>query len=154
MYYFAYGVTLDEEEMLFRCPDSRFVGNGILENYRFIINELGDPTVIRDDSAGVYGVVWDIHENRLKDLDHWEEADNAIFTREMVPISLYNITLENVFIYIAVNSTPGRPRTDYMDTIIAAGTEYCFPPEYIDHLRTWADKLIETANEPPNDLQD
>ena len=120
MYYFAYAATLDEEEMLLRCPDARFVGNGMLENYRFIVNKLGDPTVIRDDSSIVYGVVWNIDKKILKDLDHWEEADNNIYVRETVAISLYTITLDNVLIYIAENNTPGAPRKDYMDIIIAA----------------------------------
>ena len=140
MYYFAFGSTLEEKELFTWCPEARFVGNALLDDYQFLINELGSATVIHADSSLVYGVVWDISDAEMVALDRVEGVDKQCAFRETVSVHLNRATLGKVFIHISSNSTPGIPEENYIDGIIEAAIGYCFPPEYIEQLRRWKKK--------------
>ncbi|KAF7907216.1 uncharacterized protein EAF01_004803 [Botrytis porri] len=44
--YFAYGSNLSLTQMQTRCPDSTYIGMGVLQNYRWIVNQRGYANVV------------------------------------------------------------------------------------------------------------
>lgn len=44
--YFAYGSNLSLAQMKMRCPDSIFVGMGLLQDYRWIVNQRGYANIV------------------------------------------------------------------------------------------------------------
>ncbi|OGL47495.1 MAG: hypothetical protein A2161_11915 [Candidatus Schekmanbacteria bacterium RBG_13_48_7] len=140
MYYFAYGSNLDEKQMVFRCPEARFVGIALLENHRFIINDRGVATVITDAASVVHGTVWELNETDLKSMDAFEGVQERLYDRKTVSVILAKTVLGNVLIYAATDSKPGLPRKNYMEKIIKAAIGYNFPADYIDQLKTWTKK--------------
>ena len=139
MYYFAYGIYMVQNEIVVPCPEARFVGDGLLDNHKFLINQFGDATIIRDDESIVYGIIWDTSENEAKTLDAFEGVQFNNKYREFTAIDLGNRKrLATVLVHIAKNSTPGTPKKKYIKSIIKAARDNSFPVTYIDQLRSWA----------------
>jgi gamma-glutamylcyclotransferase (GGCT)/AIG2-like uncharacterized protein YtfP len=72
MLYFAYGSNMWREQMIKRCPDHRYIGNGIFQGYRWIISERGYAYIIKSESDEVHGVVYEISDTDEKRLDRYE----------------------------------------------------------------------------------
>ncbi|KAF7954986.1 uncharacterized protein EAE97_000245 [Botrytis byssoidea] len=51
--YFAYGSNLSHAQMQTRCPDSTYVGMGILQNHRWIVNQRGYANIVFCGDSGV-----------------------------------------------------------------------------------------------------
>ncbi|TGO36988.1 hypothetical protein BHYA_0109g00240 [Botrytis hyacinthi] len=51
--YFAYGSNLLHTQMKTRCPDSTYVGVGVLQNYRWIVNRRGYANIVFCGDSGV-----------------------------------------------------------------------------------------------------
>jgi len=129
---------MHQEKIVVPCPEARFIGDGLLDNYQFIINQFGDASIIRNDESIVYGIVWDISENEVKVLDAFENVSDTNTVKEFVSIDLVNRKrLDTVLVHIARNSVPGKPKRKYIKSIINAATEYGFPAKYIEELRLW-----------------
>ncbi|TGO66710.1 hypothetical protein BELL_0938g00010 [Botrytis elliptica] len=50
--YFAYGSNLSLKQMKTRCPDSTYVGTGVLQNYRWIVNQRGYANIVFCGDSG------------------------------------------------------------------------------------------------------
>lgn len=70
MYYFAYGSNMNQDDMAYRCPGAVKAGNGMLWDYTLVERQFADI----DYKAGswVDGVLWEISEDNLRSLDHYE----------------------------------------------------------------------------------
>lgn len=55
MLYFAYGSNMWMDQMLGRCPGSRFIGRGVLHGYRWQINERGYANIVKYSEAKAGG---------------------------------------------------------------------------------------------------
>ena len=67
--YFAYGSNMDVEQMRVRCPGSQILGTARLDGYRFRINRRGVATVVAEEGAVAWGVVWDLTREDERTLD-------------------------------------------------------------------------------------
>ena len=78
MYYFAYGSNLNRKQMLERCPGSKPGFVATLHNYKLIFVGWsrkwrgGVATIKRFSGERVAGVVYDISESCLRQLDRYE----------------------------------------------------------------------------------
>ncbi len=77
MLYFAYGSNLDWQRMLGRCPSARFVCVATLPKHAFAFTRkcqkgYGVMDIKPDDSAEVWGVVYEIDEIDVERLDKAE----------------------------------------------------------------------------------
>lgn len=74
--YFAYGSNMDLDQMDFRCPDAKVVGNVRLEGYRLIFcsrnRDSGVATILPEKDSHVDGVLWRITGDCEKSLDRYE----------------------------------------------------------------------------------
>lgn len=71
-YYFAYGSNMTESQIMFRCPDSTFIGITKLINKSFYIDARGVASIKNKPESHVYGAVWTLSHNGLCNLDTHE----------------------------------------------------------------------------------
>ena len=71
-FYFAYGSNMNQEQMEYRCQNSRPLGKVSLLGYRFIINSRGVATIIPHNYSTVNGVLWLLNLKHEFTLDYFE----------------------------------------------------------------------------------
>lgn len=141
MRYFAYGSNMNLEQMAFRCPGATVVGAAQLPSHRIrFVNDAGGfdggvATIVADDDAEVWGVVWEISGEHLKALDEWEaypvaydRFDTAVFTPEPMTAIVYQATM--------LREEP--PAERYLGGIVRGAVANGLPQEYVERLRRWA----------------
>jgi gamma-glutamylcyclotransferase (GGCT)/AIG2-like uncharacterized protein YtfP len=129
---FAYGANIIAADMAQRCPAAREVQTAALPGWRFAIMENGYATLLPDARSRVVGVLWSITPRCERDLDDFEGVDRGLYRREV-------LTIEGTpaLVYLASSTSPGRPRTGYLEPIIAAAQARAFPADYLEELRRW-----------------
>lgn len=134
--YFAYGANLDPLGMARRCPRSRPLGHARLDDHRFRIMHQGYATVVPSPGAVVYGVLWDLAPEDLGGLDAFEEVDDGLYRRDVLPVhhAMQRIT---AMVYLAGSTTVGAPCPGYMEAVVSAALEWSLPTPYLAELRGW-----------------
>jgi len=138
IYYFAYGANMNFNTFLERCSGAKFVDAGILLKHRFSINSRGVATVLMDESALVYGILWMITPEHMRMLDWYEGVHEGYYTRQTLSIEYESTRDQNVncLVYVATEDTQGFPREEYLEDIIYWARKYRFPLNYVEHLIT------------------
>ena len=134
--YFAYGLNLDRVEMGHRCPGAEYVGRARLAHHAFRINRRGVATVVGSRGTEVHGALWLVADGHLRLLDQFEGVDFGLYVRQRREIH-FETSTPQAHIYVATDMRGGSPRSDYLETIIAAAEELGLPSVYIDELRKW-----------------
>ena len=137
--YFAYGANMDFEKMNERCSDAILISSCVLEGYRFIINNYGVASILKDPASKVYGLLWEISQDDEDLLDFFEGVKGGWYSKENVSVLIDGYCENNVLVYIASNNTPGQPIEDYFLNIIDNAMKHEFPNAYVDYLtsRCW-----------------
>ena len=71
-----------------RCPESKFIGLGILRGWKWFINNRGYANVVRSPEDLVYGLVYQISPSDEASLDKAEDVPWA-YTKETMKIELH-----------------------------------------------------------------
>jgi len=138
--YFAYGSNLLHRQMEERCPGSSFVGAGVLEGYRFFINERGYANIVPDLGSRVYGGIYRMTDADIASLDQWEGVATGCYEKETVTVT----TTENGeefdgLVYIDPRIEPGSPREGYLEKILQGAQDCGLPSDYIRFLMSFGD---------------
>ncbi len=121
-------------QMSVRCPDAVVVvGPAMLTGYSFLITTHGVATVVQSPGSVVHGIVWEISDRDLGNLDRYEGVP-SFYVRETTFVEAKGELLP-AMIYFAVDSTPGEPREGYLEGIVAAAVEHGLPAGYVQMLR-------------------
>lgn len=135
--YFAYGMNMHVPEMGVRCAGAVPVANAVLCDHRFGINPRGVATVVPEAGSVVHGLVWDLDDRHLSDLDVFEGVQVGNYVREVRRVEVIEGTGEDAFVYFATDPTPGRPRPGYLELVVEAATDLGLPADYLAELRSW-----------------
>lgn len=132
-YYFAYGSNMDETQMKQRCPSAELIDKVYIDGYRFLINERGVATIVRDVSKTVYGTLWLITKEDENSLDRHEGVgQHHYFKMEVETLSIDNPGKSYYSLaYIAYNCNNGKPRDGYLERVIEAARMHGIKEEYI-----------------------
>lgn len=136
-YYFAYGSNMDQAQMNQLCPKAVLVGIARLPGCRFIINTRGVATVVPETPSEVYGILWIITKVDEQALDKHEGVKWGTYKKMAVDVEISTEKLALALIYVASDSTPGSPRDNYMEKLVAAAEQHGLPDKYIEELRLW-----------------
>jgi gamma-glutamylcyclotransferase (GGCT)/AIG2-like uncharacterized protein YtfP len=82
IYYFAYGMNTNLDQMTQRCPKAQLIGPAVLPGYRFRFAGCAD--IVEDDASHVDGVLWYITEDCLAALDVLEGYPAFYNSREVL----------------------------------------------------------------------
>ena len=149
MLYFAYGSNMNSVQMKERCPSATFVCQAKLPSHHlaFTLKSLerrcGVADISYDESKDVWGVVYELPENELRDLDKDESF------RPGRPDDQNKYTRENHYVWpdgdakraLLVSLYRGHPQLDpplpsrdYKKLIVEGARQWKLPPEYIREL--------------------
>ena len=125
MLYFAYGSNLDADQMKRRCPSSRFVDIGRLENHALTFSGYSArwrgavATIVKHRGAATPGVLYSLEPEDLDALDSFEGHPFAYRRcRKMVRDSDDRRVLAHV--YVLGRPDPVPPGVEYFRTIQSA----------------------------------
>jgi gamma-glutamylcyclotransferase (GGCT)/AIG2-like uncharacterized protein YtfP len=155
MLYFAYGSNMDAAQIKERCPSAKFVCRAKLPSHRLtftrmsVIRRCGVADILRDETKEVWGVVYELPENELENLDKDESFrlgrpdDQNDYTRENCDVWHEGDAKRPLIVAIYrghPQPNPPLPNCDYKNLIIAGARHWQLPGYYIQELES-----IQTA---------
>jgi gamma-glutamylcyclotransferase len=151
MLYFAYGSNMDAEQMKERCPSAKFVCRAKLPSHRLAFTRksvrrgCGVADILRDEMNDVWGVVYDLLENELENLDKDEDFrpgrpdDQNDYTRENWHVWHEGDAKRPLIVAIYrghPQPNPPLPNCDYKNLIVAGARHWQLPGYYIQELES------------------
>ncbi|MFQ5656656.1 MAG: gamma-glutamylcyclotransferase family protein [Candidatus Methylomirabilales bacterium] len=140
MLYFAYGSNMERHHMKRRCRSAKFVAAARLRDYE--LNFTGTSTMWGGGVADlkpvtgkvVEGVLWEIAEVDLKELDEYEGYPQ-VYVRKNVDVEAMDGRKMQAFAYFMVR--PGMykaPSRRYMRLLVSGAEEHGLSDEYVMRL--------------------
>lgn len=117
MLYVAYGSNMNLDQMAYRCPKSKVVGNGKIYGWKLVFNVHAD-VVKADKDSFVHVVVWDIDDDDWAMLDVYEGYPEY-YIRTGVTVNFDNGHVDIAIVYIMADKHKGicPPAQYYFDCI-------------------------------------
>ncbi len=141
MYYFAYADNMDEEKLAQRGIEFKKVITGRIKGMRLVFHKPGEDGTGKADMQSdrgnfVEGVIWDVPEAALDNLDMYEGVDRGHYRRQTVTVQTSRGELECVT-YGAAKFRQGlKPGPEYLESIIRGAGSHRLSPEYIRFLKS------------------
>jgi len=137
IYYFAYGSNMNHKQMKYRCKTARFLCRAYLENYDFVYDGYSQSrngavaNIVRKEKRIVWGGLWEIDEEDIKQLDHYEGYPVS-YKREKVIVKDDNNKEYCAFVYLRESQKVANPSDEYRKIVIEGAIECGLPNEYIE----------------------
>lgn len=119
--YIAYGSNLNKDQMLRRCPNSEFVGEGTLPHYKLEFRRVLTITVCPGSSVPV--AVWKISTEDRAKLDLYEDWPRC-YRRENLHVDFSDGTGCSAMAYVMTGGYLAPPSASYYK-IVADGFRDC-----------------------------
>ncbi|MCG5220766.1 gamma-glutamylcyclotransferase [Streptosporangium sp. KLBMP 9127] len=138
--YAAYGSNMDPKQMAQRAPHSPMRGTGWLQGWRMTFGgedvgwEGALATVVEDDEAEVFVVLYDVPEWDESSLDQWEGAALGLYRKVRLRVQ----TLEGevvAWFYVLDDYEGGLPAARYLGIVSDAAERAGAPDDYVEYLR-------------------
>ena len=142
--YFAYGSNMSRALMRRHCPHARPLGTAVLEGHRFIIMADGYASVVKYTGMCVYGVLWRLGPGETAALDAYESIDTGLYRRWVLPVTRGGRD-QAALVYVGHSRRRGRPKSGYMDLVLAAARDWSLPAPYVATLARWSSAVGATA---------
>ena len=151
MLYFAYGSNMDSAQMKCRCPLAKFVCRAKLPAHRLAFTrksatrDCGVADVLPDHAKDVWGVVYELPDNELKNLDKREgyrpgkSYDQSKYTREDKYVWPDGDAIRPLLVALYRGNPqldPPLPSDDYKRLIVDGAKHWNLPAEYIRELES------------------
>lgn len=122
--YVAYGSNLNKQQMKGRCPDAKFVGTGVIENYELQFKGSlygAHATIAPKEGASVPVGLWTIQsrdESRLDMYEGYRKTGYRYYDKEQVRVNMTNGGNVIGMVYIMDQKMDfGQPTPGYYDTV-------------------------------------
>ena len=141
--YFAYGSNMDSAAMAKRCPKARVMGLARLPRHRFFIMSEGYASIKRDPRRSVLGVLWDVPLSDIPALDRYESLHSGLYSKISQPVvidqagtgsGLVKGTSKRALLYVGRSGTAGKPKSGYLENVLAAARAHGLPEGYLYEL--------------------
>jgi gamma-glutamylcyclotransferase len=143
IHYFAYGSNMLTERLQSRCASAKARHVACADNWALTFSKRsqdgsGKATISKATDGQVFGVVFDLDESELPELDRFEGAGDGYDRKDdfLVHIDGSQEPL-NVVTYIASPThidTNLEPFDWYLSLVIAGARQHALPPEYVSAL--------------------
>jgi len=134
--YFAYGTNLDFERLKKRCPSVQKIAKAFLVDYQFIFNTRGVATVVPKKDSKVYGILFEIEDSEIKNLDKYEGVPK-LYAKQDKKVLLENGKTTDALLYIAIESKPGKSRERHLKIILESMIKEGFPSKYLESIKKY-----------------
>lgn len=122
--YVAYGSNLNKQQMKGRCPDAKFVGTGVIENYELQFKGSlygAHATIAPKEGSSVPVGLWTIQsrdESRLDMYEGYRKTGYRYYDKEQVRVNMTNGGSVIGMVYIMDQKMDfGQPTPGYYDTV-------------------------------------
>ena len=122
--YVAYGSNLNKQQMKGRCPDAKFVGTGVIENYELQFKGSlygAHATIAPKEGSSVPVGLWTIQsrdESRLDMYEGYRKTGYRYYDKEQVRVNLSNGGSVIGMVYIMDQKMDfGQPTPGYYETV-------------------------------------
>ena len=138
--YAAYGSNMDPAQMAERCPHSPQAGSGWLDGWRLTFGgeDLGWEgalaTVVEEEEARVFVVLYEVPETDEAALDRWDGATLGYYSKLRVRVA----TLDGdalAWLYVLNDYEGGLPAARYLGIMADAAEAAGAPADYVAELR-------------------
>ncbi len=143
MYNFAYGSNLKLDYIRDYCPSATFVMRAYLPNFHIEFRRFstdlqgGISSIIEAPGEMVHGVIYDIPEAEILELDVLEDIPLGLYRRDSFLVLGEDREWHSAELYRVVTPTgPYKPATQYIGWMIEGARQHNLDPAYIDHLIT------------------
>lgn len=120
MLYFAYGSNLNWEQMKRRCPDCFPTAKATLKKWRLQFR--GPLDIEPDENSEVQGVVFNISDQDLKNLDRYEGYPSCYIRKMVTLISNKQDQLIRAMVYVMTNTRKDQqlcqPSEGYLQCVL------------------------------------
>jgi gamma-glutamylcyclotransferase (GGCT)/AIG2-like uncharacterized protein YtfP len=140
--YAAYGSNMDPVQMAERCPHSPRAGTGWLEGWRLTFGgadmgwEGALATVVEDDSARVFVVLYELSESDEQALDRWDAAATLGYYRKFKVRVTTQVSDVLAWLYVLNGYEGGLPSARYLGIMADAAEAAGAPGDYVHWLRS------------------
>jgi gamma-glutamylcyclotransferase (GGCT)/AIG2-like uncharacterized protein YtfP len=135
--HFAYGANMSRAIMKRHARDAEPLGVAELSGHRFVITGDGYASVEPRPAETVHGVLWRITPRDRVTLDAWENVPAGLYRAETLPVR-HGGELMPALVYFARPRGEGRPKSGYIELVLAAAREWQLPASYIRSLEACA----------------
>ena len=138
--YVAYGSNLNKQQMKGRCPDAKFVGTGVIENYELQFK--GSPygahaTIAPQKGASVPVGLWMIQsrdESRLDMYEGYRKTGYRYYDKEQICVNLTDGASVIGMVYIMDQKMDfGQPTPGYYETVRKGYTDCGLDKSILEH---------------------
>ena len=136
--YFSFGSNMDHDQMKKRTPLAEYRGIGRIRNYDLVFNRKGTyrsggvASIIPKDGVDVYGVLWAISPDELRQMDQIEDPD----AYQRVQMIVTSEDGDEIPCHVYVSYPEGDIPADqpYLETILSAAASAGLPDEWIERI--------------------
>lgn len=137
MIYFAFGSNMNMRQMRERCRQSRFISSGVLEKFRFVYDgnsarwKGAVGNIVPSSGETVYGGLFEVTEEDLDSLDHYEGYPTR-YQKIELPVLSGNGEIVKALAYFREGEKEGTPSTAYRNTVMEGARDCGIPEDYIE----------------------
>ncbi len=138
MRHFGYGSNLNTEFLRGYCPGAEFVMRAYLPNYEVQFRfwserrQGGISTIIEKPGGLVHGVIYEVPEDLLLDLDVLESVPQGLYRRETYLVLGEDGEWHEADLYrVAEPKGPFTPSRGYVELMLAGARAHGLAPEYV-----------------------
>ena len=129
MYYFAYGMNTNPDQMRLRLGFPKPVGPAVLPGYQLRFALYAD--IVPKAGSEVLGVLWEIDDSHLKDLD-LREGYPAYYERKLVKVMSKGNTVEAIVYYMTPGADLEMPTRRYYSIVADGYRAFGIPTDQIE----------------------
>jgi gamma-glutamylcyclotransferase (GGCT)/AIG2-like uncharacterized protein YtfP len=148
MYYYAYGSNLSSRYLMHVCPSATFVMKADLPNFQVEFRHYsekrqgGISSIIEAPGQLVQGVIYEVPEKELMDLDILESVPKGLYRREIFLVLGEDGQWHRADLYRVSDPTgPYQPSKEYLEDMIEGAREHGLTPDYTAKLVAWRRSL-------------
>lgn len=132
--YVAYGSNLNLNQMKYRCPSSKIIGKGFINDHELIFKGIANRAVAtiepkKDSSTPV--LVWGIPSKDELTLDIYEGYPR-LYSKKTIKVELYNNEIVYAMIYLLSFGEPNQPSKHYYNIIKQGYLQNKFDLTYLE----------------------
>lgn len=141
MNYFAYGSNLSSNYIRDYTPGATFVMKADLPNYKVEFRHYsknlggGISSIVETPGELVKGVIYDVPESELEELDILENVPEGIYRRDTFVVMGEDRQWRRADLYrVSTPTGPYTPATSYVDFMIEGAREHGLDAGYVEQL--------------------
>lgn len=141
MLYFAYADNMDIDTLAERTVTFEKICTGRVRDYRLVFHKpaadgTGKADLMDDRGSVAEGVIWDVPESSLDNLDVYEDVEKGHYRRVPIKVQTSRGELDCITYRAAKFRSGLKPRREYLEAILRGAQTHRLSADYLTFLRS------------------